>query len=54
MSGFEKGINAFFAGLITVAVLAVLVKPGSQTPAVLSAGGNAIGTSLFAAQGNHP
>lgn len=51
MSGLEKGFNAFFAGLITVAVVATLVRPGSQTPAVLSSGGNAIGTSLFAAQG---
>lgn len=51
MSGIEKGINAFIAGLITVAVITVLVRPGSQTPAVLSSAGGAIGTSLFAAQG---
>lgn len=51
MSGIEKGINAFIAGLIGVAVITVLVRPGSQTPAVLSSAGGAIGTSLFAAQG---
>lgn len=51
MSGIEKGLNAFFAGLIGIAVIATLVRPGSQTPAVLNSAGSAIGTSLFAAQG---
>lgn len=51
MSGLEKGINAFFAGLITIAVFATLVRPGSQTPQVLNSAGSAIGSSLFAAQG---
>lgn len=51
MSGVEKGLNAFLAGLIAIAVFAVLVRPGSQTPAVLNAAGSAVGNSLFAAQG---
>ncbi len=51
MSGIEKGINAFFAGLITIAVLAVLVKPGSQTPQVLRSAGEAVSASLYAASG---
>lgn len=51
MSGLEKGINAFLAGLITVAVVATLVRAGSQTPQVLAAAGGAVGQSLFAAQG---
>jgi hypothetical protein len=51
MSNIEKGINAFFAGLILIAVLSVLVKPGAQTPAVLTSGGKAIGSSLTAAEG---
>ena len=51
MSGIEKGLNAFLAGLITISVITVLVRPGSQTPQVLSSAGGAIGTSLFAAQG---
>lgn len=51
MSSMEKGINAFFAGLIVIAIFATLVKSGSQTPAVLNAAGGAVGSSLFAAQG---
>ncbi len=51
MSGLEKGLNAFFGGLILIAVLAVLVKPGNNTPAVLNSAGGAVGSSLFAAQG---
>lgn len=54
MSGMEKGINAFMGGLIAIAVFAVLVKPGAQTPAVLNSAGGAVGTSLYAAQGIVP
>lgn len=53
MHGLELAINAFLGGLIAIAVIATLVRPGSQTPAVLNASGNAIGTSLYAAQGIH-
>ena len=52
MGNVEKGINAFFAGLILIAVLGVLVKPGAQTPGVLSSGGQAIGASLSSAEGH--
>jgi hypothetical protein len=51
MSGIEKGINAFFAGLIAVAVFAVLAKQGSRGPELLSAGGTGIGNALYAAEG---
>lgn len=51
MSGIEKSINVFLAGLITIAIAATLVRPSSQTPQVLEASGKAIGASLFAAQG---
>jgi hypothetical protein len=51
MSGIEKGITAFLGGLITIAVLATLVGPGKQTPAVINSAGGAISSSLSAAQG---
>ena len=53
MHGFELAINAFLGGLIMIAIIATLVRPGSQTPAVLGSAGSAIGTSLYAAQGIH-
>lgn len=53
MSGLEKGLNGFLAGLILIAVFATLVRPGSQTPAVLKSAGAAVGSSLYAAQGIH-
>jgi hypothetical protein len=53
MHGIELAINAFLGGLIAIAVIATLVRPGSQTPAVLQSSGSAIGTSLYAAQGIH-
>lgn len=53
MHGAELALNAFLGGLILIAVFAVLVRPGSQTPGVLSSAGSAIGTSLYAAQGIH-
>lgn len=51
MHGLELAINAFLGGLIAIAIIATLVRSGSQTPAVLQQTGNAIGTSLYAAQG---
>lgn len=50
-SGAELWVNVFLGGLIGIAVIATLVRSGSQTPAVINSAGNAIGTSLFAAQG---
>lgn len=50
-SSGEGAINAFMAGLIVVAIFAVLVSNKSQTPAVLSNAGNAISSSLYAAEG---
>lgn len=50
MSGVEKGVTVFLAGLITVAVVSVLVSQKSQTPAVLGAAGGALSGSLSAAQ----
>lgn len=52
MGKVELGFNAFIGGLIIVAVLATLVKKGSQTPAVLNSAGSAISGSLSAAEGN--
>jgi hypothetical protein len=51
MSGIEKGINLFFAGLIGVAIFTVLTKPGSQGPQLLTSGGQGIGSALYAAEG---
>jgi hypothetical protein len=51
MTGIEKGVNVFLAGLITIAVVTVLVSQKSQTPAVLSSAGGALSGSLSAAQG---
>jgi hypothetical protein len=51
MSNLEKALNAFLGGLIIIAVAAVLVKPGSQTPQALTSAGTAVGSSLYAAQG---
>ena len=51
MSGIEKGVTIFLAGLITIAVVNVLVRNGSQTPAVLNSAGGALSGSLAAAQG---
>lgn len=51
MHGAELALNAFLGGLILIAIFAVLVRPGSQTPGVLNSAGNAVGTSLYAAQG---
>jgi hypothetical protein len=50
MSSLEKGVNVFLAGLITIAVVSVLVSQKSQTPAVLGAAGGALSGSLNAAQ----
>lgn len=51
MSSVEKGVTIFLGGLITIAVINVLVsKP--NTPAVLNAAGGALSGSLAAAQGN--
>jgi hypothetical protein len=51
MTGLEKGITVFMGGLIAIAVFAVLVKPGAQTPAVMNAAGGAVSGSLLAALG---
>jgi len=51
MSGLEKGITAFFAGLITIALVSTLVGKGKQTPQVINAFGGAVSSSLAAAQG---
>lgn len=51
MSGIEKGVTAFLAGLIVVALATTLVGSGKQTPQVLSAAGGALSGSLLAAQG---
>ena len=51
MSGIEKGFTAFLGGLITIAVIATLVGPGKQTPAVINSAGGAISSSLSAAKG---
>lgn len=53
MSGLEKGVTAFLAGLIVISLASTLVGPGKQTPQVLSAAGGAISGSLLAAQGTH-
>jgi len=50
MNGIEAGVTAFLAGLITIAVVAVLVSNKSQTPAVLQSAGGALSGSLTAAQ----
>lgn len=52
MGNVEKGFNAFLGGLILIAVAAVLVKKGAQTPAVLEQAGGALSQSLGAAEGN--
>ena len=44
-------IGAIFAGLITVAIAAVIFKPNSTAPAFLSAAGAAFSSSVTAAQG---
>jgi hypothetical protein len=51
MSGLEKGITAFLAGLVTIALASTLVRKGSQTPQVINSTGGAISSSLAAAQG---
>ena len=51
MSNVEKVAAIFVGGLITIAVLGVLVKPGSTTPSVINSTGNALSGSLLAAQG---
>ena len=51
MSGVERGVTIFLAGLITVAVISVLVGKGNNTPAVLSSAGGALSGSLTAAEG---
>ena len=51
MSGIEKGVTAFLAGLIVVALATTLVGAGKETPQVLSAAGGALSGSLLAAQG---
>lgn len=44
-------VGAVFAGLITVAIVAVLFKPGSTAPAFLGAMGSAFSQSVNAASG---
>jgi len=53
MTGLEKGVTAFLAGLIAVALATTLVGPGKQTPAVINSAGGAVSGSLLAAQGSH-
>lgn len=53
MSNLEKGVTAFLAGLIVIALASTLVGPGKQTPAVINSAGGAISGSLLAAQGSH-
>jgi hypothetical protein len=50
-SSGEGALNAFMAGLIVVAIFAVLVSKNSQTPSVLSNAGSAVSSSLYAAEG---
>ncbi len=52
MSGMEKGVTIFLGGLITIAVVTVLVAQKSQTPAVFNSAGGALSQSLSAAEGN--
>lgn len=54
MHGIELAVNVFLGGLIAIAIVTVLVKPGAQTPSVLNSSGQAIGTSLYAAEGITP
>lgn len=51
MSGMEKGVTIFLGGLITIAVVAVMVSSKSSTPAVLNSAGGALSGSLSAAEG---
>jgi len=51
MGSTERGITLFLGGLVTIAILATLVGPGKQTPAVINSAGGAISSSLSAAQG---
>jgi hypothetical protein len=51
MSGIEKGVTIFLGGLITIAVVAVMVSNKSQTPTVLNSAGGALSGSLSAAEG---
>lgn len=50
MTGVEKGVTIFLGGLITVAVVAVMVSSKSQTPTVLNSAGGALSGSLTAAE----
>lgn len=52
MTGVEKGVTAFLAGLIAIGIAATLVAPKSQTPSVLNSAGGALSGSLSAAEGN--
>jgi hypothetical protein len=49
MTGIEKGVNIFLAGLITIGVASVLVSNKSNTPSVLNSAGGALSGSLAAA-----
>lgn len=49
----EKGITAFLAGLVTIALASTLVGSGKQTSAVINSAGGAVSGSLLAAQGQH-
>ena len=44
-------VGAIFAGLITVAIAAVIFKPNSTAPAFLGSMGSAFSQSVTAAQG---
>ena len=52
MSSIEKGVTIFLGGLITIAVVNVLVSSKSSTPQVLNSAGGALSGSLAAAQGS--
>lgn len=51
MTGIEKGVTVFLGGLITIAVIAVMVSSKSNTPSVLNSAGGALSGSLSAAEG---
>lgn len=49
MSGIGAGIVAIVAGIIGLAIVAVVVGRNAQTPAVLTSGGTALSNIIAAA-----
>ena len=54
MDDVTKVVTAIFGGVITLAIISVIIGRNSKAPAAIQAAASAIGTVVAAAEGNAP